>query len=309
MSEGQVVIAIDAMGGENSPYKVLRGVEIFLHKEKNTKIIFFGDEVQINKNIKKYNLNIFNYEVLNTQDIISDEDSVNTILRSKKNSSIYKGLEFAKKNLNSGFVSSGSTAAIMVLSRLHMGMIEGIDRPAICSLIPNKKNYSLMLDLGANVIVSGSNLFQFALMGYCYYSIINKNSKLKILHIYNKAEKIKQFPGMSQPAIMPPKESKAGKNYKDSFESRHGFDPYANEGFIPNFAQQAGATLVMNKSPLKLFGSAMDIGKASGIKWTQVQEYIENKIPITLESSLQDIILSSEKNKKDTPYVMSTPGN
>ena len=68
----------------------------------------------------------------------------------------------------------------MVLSRLHMGMIKGIDRPAICSLVPNQKNYSLMLDLGANVIVSGSNLFQFALMGYSYYSIINKNSKPKI---------------------------------------------------------------------------------------------------------------------------------
>ena len=180
MSEGQVEIAIDAMGGENSPFKVLKGVEIFLQKEKNTKITFFGDEFTINQNIKKNELNIFNYEVVNTQDIISDEDSVNTILRSKKNRSIYKGLEFAKKNQNSGFVSSGSTAAIMVLSRLHMGMIEGIDRPAICSLIPNKRNYSLMLDLGANVIVSGSNLFQFALMGYCYYSIINVNTKPKI---------------------------------------------------------------------------------------------------------------------------------
>ena len=180
MSEGQIEIAIDAMGGENSPFKVLKGVEIFLQKEKNTKIRFFGDEFTINQNIKKHKLNIFNYEVVNTQDIISDEDSVNTILRSKKNSSIYKGLEFAKKNQNSGFVSSGSTAAIMVLSRLHMGMIEGIDRPAICSLIPNKRNYSLMLDLGANVIVSGSNLFQFALMGYCYYSIINVNTKPKI---------------------------------------------------------------------------------------------------------------------------------
>ena len=180
MTERQVAIAIDAMGGENSPYKVLKGVEIFLQKEKNTKIIFFGDESTIKENIKKNNLNIFNFEVVNTHDIISDEDSVNTILRSKKNSSIYKGLEFAKNNENSGFVSSGSTAAIMILSRLHMGMIEGIDRPAICSLVPNKKNYSLMLDLGANVVVSGSNLFQFALMGFCYYSIINQNTKPKI---------------------------------------------------------------------------------------------------------------------------------
>jgi len=195
MSEGQVIIAIDAMGGENSPYKVLKGAEIFLEKEKNTKIIFFGDEFQIYENINKYDLKIFNYEVLNTEDIISDEDSVNTILRSKKNSSIYKGLEFAKKNQNSGFVSSGSTAAIMILSRLHMGMIEGIDRPAICSLVPNKKNYSLMLDLGANVIVSGSNLFQFALMGFCYFSIINKKRKptIGILNIGTENNKGLEF--------------------------------------------------------------------------------------------------------------------
>ena len=195
MSEGQIEIAIDAMGGEDSPYKVLKGVEIFLQKEKNTKIIFFGDEVTINQNINKHNLNLFNYEIINTQDIISDEDSVNTILRSKKNSSIYKGLEFSKKNQNSGFVSSGSTAAIMVLSRLHMGMIEGIDRPAICSLVPNKKNYSLMLDLGANVIVNGSNLFQFALMGFCYFSIINKKIKpsIGILNIGTENNKGLEF--------------------------------------------------------------------------------------------------------------------
>ena len=180
MSERHVVIAIDAMGGENSPYKVLKGTEIFLKKEKKIKTVFFGNEDLIKATIKKNNLNIFNFDIINTQDIISDEDNVSTILRSKKNSSIYKGLEFAKNNSNSGFVSSGSTAAIMVLSRLHMGMIEGIDRPAICSLVPNKKNYSLMLDLGANVLVSGSNLFQFALMGFCYYSIINKDKKPKI---------------------------------------------------------------------------------------------------------------------------------
>ena len=59
-------------------------------------------------------------------------------------------------------------------------MIPGIDRPAICSLVPTNKNYALMLDLGANVTVDGSNLFQFALMGFCYFSIINKNTKPKI---------------------------------------------------------------------------------------------------------------------------------
>ncbi len=180
MSERQITIAIDAMGGENSPYKVLKGTEIFLQKKNKLRVIFFGDEILIKKIIKQNNLNIFNFDIINTDEVISDADNVSTILRSKKNSSIFKGIEFSKNNNNCGFISSGSTAAIMALSRLHMGMINGIDRPAICSLVPNKKNYSLMLDLGANVTVTGSNLFQFALMGYCYYSIINKNTKPRI---------------------------------------------------------------------------------------------------------------------------------
>ncbi len=68
----------------------------------------------------------------------------------------------------------------MILSRLLIGMIKGIDRPAICSLVPNQKNYSIMLDLGANVTVTPTNLFQFAIMGYCYFSTINQNKKPRI---------------------------------------------------------------------------------------------------------------------------------
>ncbi len=180
MSNRQITIAVDAMGGENSPYKVLKGTELFLEDYRNVNIKFFGYKDKILETISDNKLNIHNYEIINTEDIIKDTDSVNTILRSKKNSSIFKGLEYAKNNENTGFISAGSTAAIMVLSRLLMGMIVGIDRPAICSIIPNKKNYSLMLDLGANVVVDGRNLLQFALMGFCYYSIISKNLKPKI---------------------------------------------------------------------------------------------------------------------------------
>ena len=97
MSKRQVAIAVDAMGGEGSPEKVLKGTELFLQQEKNTKIVFFGNEKLINKKIKENNLNIFNFDIVNTQDLISDEDNVSTILRSKKDSSIYRALEFSKK--------------------------------------------------------------------------------------------------------------------------------------------------------------------------------------------------------------------
>ena len=138
MSERQINIAIDAMGGENSPLKVLKGTELFLKNNNSVNIKLFGNEKIINSEIKSKKIKLTNYKIINTTEDVSDEDSASTILRSRKNSSIYKGLEFVKKTNNSGFVSAGNTAAIMILSRLLIGMIDGIDRPAICSLIPNQ---------------------------------------------------------------------------------------------------------------------------------------------------------------------------
>ena len=195
MSDRQITIAIDAMGGENSPYKVLKGAEIFQKKNKNTQVIFFGDRNIILSTISSKKINLVNFDIINTTEDVKDNDNENIILRSRKNSSIYKGLEFVKNSKNSGFVSAGNTAAIMILSRLLLGMIEGIDRPAICSLIPNQKKYSIMLDLGANVTVSPSNLLQFALMGFCYFSIIEKNNnpKIGILNIGTENNKGLEF--------------------------------------------------------------------------------------------------------------------
>ncbi len=195
MSDRQFTIAIDAMGGENSPLKVLKGSELFLKNRDDVNLIFFGNKDIIIKIIEQNNIKLKNYEIINTNENVLDDDNANTILRSRKNSSIYKGLEYIKNKNNCGFVSAGNTAAIMILSRLILGMIAGIDRPAICSLIPNKKNYSIMLDLGANVNVDSSNLFQFALMGYCYYSIIKKNNnpRIGILNIGTENNKGLEF--------------------------------------------------------------------------------------------------------------------
>ncbi len=180
MSNRQISIAVDAMGGENSPYKVLKGSEIFSKNYPDVNIIYFGNTEIIKNLIKDYKIKITNYDIVNTLENVNDDDNANTILRNRKQSSIYKALEFVKLNPNTGFVSAGNTAAIMILSRLLIGMIDGIDRPAICSVIPNRKSFSLMLDLGANVNVLPANMLQFALMGYSYYSIINSNYNPKI---------------------------------------------------------------------------------------------------------------------------------
>ena len=180
MSDRRITIAIDAMGGEDTPFKVLKGTEIFQKNFSNTNILFFGNQELINKTISNRKLILENYKIIDCVENVKDNDNVNTILRSRKDSSIYKGLKYVKDNTDSGFVSAGNTAALMILSRLILGMIKGIDRPAICSKIPNKKSFSLMMDLGANVHVSAENLLQFALMGYAYFSIIDPKRKPKI---------------------------------------------------------------------------------------------------------------------------------
>jgi glycerol-3-phosphate acyltransferase PlsX len=195
MDYDQITIAVDAMGGDNSPYKSLKGVEIFLSKRPDCKIILFGNKTLIEETINLAKLQLSNLEIVNSIENIENDDSANTILRNKKESSIHNGLQFVKESKLSGFVSAGNTAGIMILSRLKLGMIENIERPAICSVIPNKISHSIMLDLGANVYSNAKNLFQFAVMGYCYHSFFkdNKNPKIAIINIGIENNKGKEF--------------------------------------------------------------------------------------------------------------------
>ena len=195
MSNRQITIAVDAMGGENSPFKCLKGIEIFSSKNPYVKLKIFGNESIIINTIRNNKLKINNFEIINCVENVLDEDNANIILRSRKNSSIYQGLSFVKQNHHSGFVSAGNTAALMILSRLILGMIDGVNRPAICSKIPNNKSFSLMMDLGANVYVNAENLLQFALMGFSYFSIIDpkRNPKIGLINIGTENNKGLEF--------------------------------------------------------------------------------------------------------------------
>ena len=195
MSKRHITIAVDAMGGENSPFKCLKGIEISSSKNPEINFRIYGDKDLIFNSIKENNFKINNYKIINCTENVLDDDNASTILRSRKNSSIYQGLLFVKENSESGFVSAGNTAALMILSRLILGMIDGVSRPAICSKIPSHKSFSLMMDLGANVYVNAENLLQFALMGYAYFSIIDpkRNPKIGLINIGTENNKGLEF--------------------------------------------------------------------------------------------------------------------
>ena len=111
--------------------------------------------------------------------------------------------------------------------------------------------------------------------------------------VYNKAETVKQFPGMQQPAIMPPKQSRAGSAYKDAFSTKHGFDPYAAKGFVPNFAALNGDTLRLNQSKMHLYANPREAKPGGDAVRNAMKALVDSGKPVTV-SATTDKLLKGE---------------
>jgi len=170
-------IAVDAMGGDNAPVKVLEGLDLFLKQNKNVNINLYGNETDIHKLIINYkNINKENLKVIHAPDKVPGNVSVRDAIKLGKKTSMWMAINSVKSGENDIVVSSGNTGALLVISKLILKMIEGLDKPALAAIWPNFKNYSIVLDLGANVACSDSNLIEFSIMGSeLYKAIYNKD--------------------------------------------------------------------------------------------------------------------------------------
>ena len=187
MSE-KVKIAIDLMGGENSPNKNLEGVNLFIKRNQGIKdytFYFFGDENIIKKNIKKYSYLKNNYKIFDTKIIVSDELSAMSALKKGKDSSMWKSIQ-AQLDLDADIsLSAGNTGVLLVMSKMILKTLENVDKPALAGLWPNEKNMSVVLDLGANIECSEKNLIDFSEMGSALLKAISENEipKVSLLNI------------------------------------------------------------------------------------------------------------------------------
>ena len=145
-----IKIAVDAMGGDGSPKKIIDGI---IHNHKHNKENFFKIfgkkniiESDINSKIdKKF------YEVINTENAVKSTDSPLEAAKRGKDTSMWLAIESVKKKESDIVISAGNTGALLVISKLNLKMIENIDKPALSALWPNKKGMSVVLDLGANI--------------------------------------------------------------------------------------------------------------------------------------------------------------
>ena len=163
-----IKIAVDAMGGDNSPEKVINGIINHHTKNKNIFYKIFGDEKKIIKYIEK-KIDIDNFQVVNTLNKVSSEDSPLEAAKKGKDTSMWLAVESVKNKDCDIVISAGNTGALLVISKLNLKMIENIDKPALSALWPNKKGMSVVLDLGANIECSSKNLFDFSIMGASLY--------------------------------------------------------------------------------------------------------------------------------------------
>ena len=153
----KIKIGIDTMGGENSPKKIIDGIEISLKDNINNFFFLYGDEKKIKKEISNKKKIIDRCEIINTKDAISDDESPLAAAKRGKESSMWKSIESQKEKKTDITLSAGNTGALLVMSRLILKTIEGIDKPALAGLWPNEKNMNIVLDLGANIECNEKN--------------------------------------------------------------------------------------------------------------------------------------------------------
>ena len=185
-----IKIAVDAMGGDGSPKKIIDGIA---HHNLNNKDVFykiFGDKNQI-INLINNKLPKKSFEINHTVDVVKGTDSPLQGAKRGKKTSMWLAIESVKKKNSDIVISAGNTGALLVISKLNLKMIENIDKPALAALWPNKKNMSVVLDLGANIECSSKNLIDFSIMGSSLYKSLYSDLTPKVALLNIGSEEIK----------------------------------------------------------------------------------------------------------------------
>jgi glycerol-3-phosphate acyltransferase PlsX len=178
-------VALDAMGGDFAPAVTVEGAVEAVNESEDLDITLVGDEVLIRKELSGKKYPHHRLDIKHASEIVGMDEAAIIAVRKKKDSSIKRAVELVKHGEAGAVVSAGHSGVAMAMSLLMLGTSEGVDRPAIATIMPTLKGPIVLLDVGATVDCTPENLLQFALMGdaYCKTMFSNPEPKIGLLSI------------------------------------------------------------------------------------------------------------------------------
>ena len=182
-----IAIAIDAMGGDNSPDKVIKGIKIFLKKNNNTDFILnvFGQEDVLIKKFKDNDIELKFINIIHSEKIVSDKEKPLTAVKNSKNTSMWDCIKHQLDGKSHISLYAGNTGVLLVVSRMILKMINEVNKPALAGLWPNQNGMNVVLDLGANIECNDQNLVDFSELGSALFKSLfpNETPKVSLLNV------------------------------------------------------------------------------------------------------------------------------
>jgi len=168
-------IALDAMGGDHAPASEVEGAALAI-REYGVEVVLVGDEVLLREELRRQGLqDLPGLTLHHASQRVEMHEQPSQVVRKKRDSSIWVGTELVKNGEAVAIVSAGNTGATVVTAFFLLGVLKGVERPAIATLIPTLTGHTIVLDVGATVDCTAHHLTQFALMGHEYaQSVLNK---------------------------------------------------------------------------------------------------------------------------------------
>jgi glycerol-3-phosphate acyltransferase PlsX len=171
-------IAVDAMGGDFAPVREVEGALAALKETNNAfEVLLVGKEPELRAELQKSHSEGFFCSIVPATEVITMEDSPTAALKQKKDSSLAVGIRLHQEGKADAFVSAGNTGAVLSASTLILGRIKGVSRPTIGTFLPAEGGLCLLVDAGTNVDCRPRHLFEFAVMGSIYYSLVTKKER------------------------------------------------------------------------------------------------------------------------------------
>ncbi len=264
-----IKIAVDAMGGDGSPKKIIDGIILNNKSNKNIFYKIFGDQNQISELIKNKVDSKF-YEIIHTDKEIKSTDSPLEGAKRGKETSMWLAIQSVKEKKADIIISAGNTGALLVVAKLNLKMIENIDKPALSALWPNKKGMSVVLDLGANIECSSKNLMDFSIMGASLYTSLYPDEKPNVALLNIGSEELKGNETIKETYQILNDKNSVNYNFAGYIEGNHLMDGDVNvivsDGFTGNVALKTAegtANFITNELKKTMTGNIM--GKISSL--------------------------------------------